>query len=70
MSASSGDSRDLESPGQMTVKILSGRIRVAAVYVLWSGLEGRIVESGLRVSADCSVGCGYGVRHSGTLAGG
>ena len=26
------------------------------------------MESGLRVSAGCSVGCERGVRHSGTLA--
>ena len=28
------------------------------------------MESGLQVSAGCPVGCGHGVRHSGTLAGG
>ena len=70
MSASSGDSRDLESPGKMIAKILSVRIRVPEVYVLPSDLEEGIVDSGLQVSADCSVGCGHGVRHLGTLAGG
>ena len=50
--------RQIHSSG--TKKIIPILIPVPTIYVLWPGLEGWTVESGLRVSVGCSVG--YGIR--------